>query len=78
MSSSACRPSISRLVRLERKFSILEITFEDLQRAEYAAEFLEAKDAIEKITDTAPVEPVPNFPALTDEQNRPLSEVLGC
>src|SRR5262245_54709470 len=69
---------------LEREFSFLVTFFDDLQRPEYAAEFLAVKANIEAITETAPVEPLPIFPRWTQQYSDflaahlPPSEAVAC
>jgi len=61
---------------LNYEWEILSDLHEDLQRPEYAVEFLELKDSIEAITALAPVEPLPAFPELTPEYLAYFAEKL--
>jgi DNA primase len=58
-------PDIELVESLNREWEILSDLYADLQRPEYAQEFLEAKDSIETITALAPIEPLLEFPELT-------------
>jgi hypothetical protein len=67
---------------LECEWDILSDFHADLQRAEFAEEFLEAKPSIEAITVLAPVEPLPEFPEWPQEYEEYLAvrlpEVPAC
>ncbi len=67
---------------LNREWGILSDIHEDLQRPEFAADFLEAKSSIEALTAHAPVEPLPEFSLWTDEYRERLvahlPEVIRC
>jgi len=61
---------------LVREWEILSDLHADLQRPEFAEEFLEAKTSIEAITVLAPVEPLPEFPEWTQEYEEYLAAHL--
>jgi hypothetical protein len=67
-------PDTELVESLNREWEILSDLHEDLQRAECAAELLEAKGSIEAITALAPIEPLPEFP----EWRREYGEYLAA
>jgi len=69
-------PDPDLIESLNSEWEILSDLHEDLQRSEHAAEFLEAKDSIEAITERASFEPLPQFPELTPEYKQYLAAHL--